>query len=133
MSDGVDMEVTGFGMPWEKDFNYSQGLKVGDTIYLSGQINHDADGNLVGIGDMEAQIRQAYANVATVLEHYGATLAKVVEDVVFVTDIDAAMVSVPIVRRDLFAGTAPCTLTMVQVSRLSFPETLVEIKCTARV
>jgi len=77
MSDGVDMEVTGFGMPWEKDFNYSQGLKVGDTIYLSGQINHDADGNLVGIGDLEAQIRQAYANVATVLEHYGATLANV--------------------------------------------------------
>jgi len=133
MSDGVEMETTGFGMPWEKDFHYSQGVKVGDTIYLSGQINHDADGNLVGIDDLEAQVRQAYANVATVLAAYDASLANVVDDVMFVTDIDAAMTIVPGVRRDVFAGTTPCTLTMVQVSKLSFPETLVEIKCTARV
>jgi 2-iminobutanoate/2-iminopropanoate deaminase len=133
MSDGVEMETMGFGMPWEADFYYSQAVKVNDTIYLSGQINHDADGNLVGIGDLETQIRQAYANVATVLAAYDATLANVVEDVLFVTDIDAAMAAVPGVRREVFAGMTPCALTMVQVSKLSFPETLIEIKCTARV
>ena len=133
MSDGVEMETMGFGMPWEADFYYSQAVKVGDTIYLSGQINHDADGNLVGIGDLETQIKQAYANVATVLGAYGATLANVVEDVLFVIDIDDAMGVVPGVRREVFEGMTPCALTMVQVSKLSFPETLIEIKCTARV
>lgn len=133
MSNELEMETTAYGLPWETDFHYSQAVKVGDTIYLSGQINHDADGNLVGIGDLETQIRQAYANVATVLSAFDATLANVVEDVVFVTDIDVAMTVVPVVRRELFGEMTPCTLTMVQVSKLSFAETLVEVKCTARV
>ncbi|MCX2750045.1 Rid family hydrolase [Arthrobacter sp. MI7-26] len=133
MSNGIEVETTAYGLPWEKDFHYSQGVKVGDTIYLSGQINHDADGNLVGVGDLEAQVRQAYANVKSVLSAYDATLANVVEDVIFVTDISAAMGIVPAVRRELFAGLTPGALTLVQVSALSFPETQVEIKCTARI
>jgi len=129
----IETETTSYGLPWEEDFHYSQGVKVGDTIYLSGQINHDAEGNLVGIDDLEAQVRQAYANVATVLGAFGATLENVVDDVLFVTDISAAMGIVPAVRREVFAGLTPSALTMVQVSGLSFPETQVEIKCTARV
>jgi hypothetical protein len=43
------------------------------------------------------------------------------------------MAIVPAIRREVFAGHAPITFTLVQVSALSFPETQVEIKCTARV
>ena len=56
-------EAENFGVPWEKSFGYSQAVKVGDIIYLSGQVSHDDDGNIVGLGQMETQMRQAYANV----------------------------------------------------------------------
>ena len=48
---------------------------VGDTIYLSGQVSHDEQGNIVGLGDMEMQVRQAYANVEKVLAQLLGLLA----------------------------------------------------------
>ena len=53
-------------MTWEKEYGYSQAVKVGDTIYLSGQVSHDDKGNIVGAGDMDVQMHQAYANVKSV-------------------------------------------------------------------
>lgn len=35
-------------MPWEKEYGYAQAVKVGDTIYVSGQVSHDDSGNIVG-------------------------------------------------------------------------------------
>jgi 2-iminobutanoate/2-iminopropanoate deaminase len=61
-------------MPWEQEYGYSQAVKVGDTIYLSGQVSHDDKGNIVGLGDMEAQMRQAYSNVEKVLALWCASL-----------------------------------------------------------
>ncbi len=37
----IDKETKSFGMPWEKEYGYAQAVKVGDTIYLSGQVSHD--------------------------------------------------------------------------------------------
>ena len=37
----INKETKSLGMPWEKEYGYSQAVKVGDTIYLSGQISHD--------------------------------------------------------------------------------------------
>ena len=50
-------------MPWEKEYGYAQTVKIGDTIYVSGQVSHDDAGNIVGQRDMGAQMRQAYANI----------------------------------------------------------------------
>ena len=38
-------ESKSFGIPWEKEYGYSQAVKVGDTIYLSGQVSHDDKGH----------------------------------------------------------------------------------------
>ena len=54
-------------MSWEKEYGYAQAVKVGDTIYVSGQVSHDDMGNIVGLGNMEAQMRQAYANIHKLL------------------------------------------------------------------
>jgi enamine deaminase RidA (YjgF/YER057c/UK114 family) len=54
-------------MPWEKEYGYVQAAKVGDTIYVSGQVSHDDTGNIVGRGDMETQMRQAYSNIPKIL------------------------------------------------------------------
>ena len=89
----INKETKSLGMPWEKEYGYSQAVKVGDTIYLSGQVSHDDSGNIVGLRDMEAQMRQAYINIQKVLAQYGATIDNVVDEVVFVTDMDAAFVA----------------------------------------
>lgn len=60
------------------------------TIYVSGQVGHDDKGNIVGKGNMEMQMRQAYANIKKVLAQYGATIDNIVDELLFVTDMDAA-------------------------------------------
>ena len=56
----INKETKSLDMPWEKEYGYAQAVKVGDTIYVSGQVSHDDKGNIVGRGDMEVQMRQAY-------------------------------------------------------------------------
>ncbi len=63
----IGEERKNLGMLKRKDYGYSQAVKVGDTIYISGQVNHDDQGNIVGHGNMEAQMRQAYVNLKKVL------------------------------------------------------------------
>jgi 2-iminobutanoate/2-iminopropanoate deaminase len=86
----INKEAKSLGMPWEKEYGYAQAVKVGDIIYLSGQVSHDDTGNIVGPGDMEAQMRQAYANVRKVLAQYSATMDNIVDEILFVTDMDSA-------------------------------------------
>jgi 2-iminobutanoate/2-iminopropanoate deaminase len=43
----INKETKSLRMPWEKEYGYSQAVKVGDTIYLSGQVSHDDKGNIV--------------------------------------------------------------------------------------
>jgi 2-iminobutanoate/2-iminopropanoate deaminase len=129
----ITKETKDLGMPWEKEYGYSQAVKVGDTIYLSGQVSHDDKGNIVGVGNMEVQMRRAWANVAKLLKDYGATIANVVDEVIFVTDIEAALTAAVKVRPEVFGGRPVVASTLVQVSRLAFPELMIEIKCIAKV
>ena len=78
------------GMSWEKENGYSQAVKVDNTIYVSGQVSHDDKGNIVGQGNMEVQMCQAYTNIQKVLVQYGATMYNIMNEVLFVTDMDAA-------------------------------------------
>ena len=128
----IKKETVSLGMPWEREFGYSQGVKVGDTIYLAGQVSHDDTGHIVGHGNMEVQMRRAYANVETLLAHYGATLVNVVDEVFFVTDIDAAFAAAAKIRPEVYRGRPLVANTLIQIQRLAFPELMIEIKCTAR-
>ena len=71
----INKQTKNFGMPWEKEYGYAQAVKVGDTIYVSGQVSHDETGKIVGPGDMEAQMRQAYTNIKKLLAQYGRNMA----------------------------------------------------------
>lgn len=79
-------EKFGFGVPWEVDANYAQGVKVGNMIFVAGQLSHSQTKDAtweygkVTVGeDFEKQFRQTLENVKAVLAHYGATT----DDVVF--------------------------------------------------
>jgi len=67
------------------------------------------------------------------LGQYGATIANVVDEVLFVTDIEAAFAAAVRVRPEVFAGRPVVASTLVQIQRLAFPELMIEIKCIAKV
>ncbi len=129
----ISKEEKNLNMPWEKEYGYSQAVKVGDTIYLSGQISHDETGEIIGVGDVEAQIRQAYVNIKKLLAEYGAGVENIVDETWFVTDIEAGDAVAGKLRKEIYSGIPVVALTVVQIERLAFPELLVEIKCVAKV
>ena len=102
----------------------------GRTVYISGQIAIDSQGNIVGINDFEAQTRQVFQNVKNALEAVGMTFDQVVKLGVYVTDISNV---VPLRQvRDEFVNTSePPASTLVQVAALVRPELLVEIEAIA--
>ncbi|MBV9177742.1 MAG: RidA family protein [Nitrososphaeraceae archaeon] len=129
----INKETTSLSMPWEKEYGYSQSVKVGDTIYVSGQVSHDDSGNIVSPGDMEAQMRHAYTNIRKVLAQYGATMDNIVDETLFVTDMNTAFAAAVKCREDVFFGVPVVASTIVQVQRLAFPDLMIEIKCVAKV
>jgi 2-iminobutanoate/2-iminopropanoate deaminase len=129
----INKETTILGMSWEKEYGYSQAVKVGDTIYVSGQVSHDDSGNIVSPGDMEAQMRQAYTNIRKVLAQYGTTMDNIVDETLFVTDMNTAFAAAVKCREDVFFGVPVVASTIVQVQRLAFPDLMIEIKCVAKV
>lgn len=134
-----------FGVPWEDAYGYVQAVRVGDTIYLSGQFSHDEAGNVVARppldehgtirdhGNMGAQLRRAYANAAAILSRFDATLANVVEEVLYVTNMDAAFAAAGSVRKEAYGSDKPrVASTIITTPRLALPEQLIEIKFIAR-
>lgn len=134
-----------FGVPWEQDYGYVQAIRHGDTIYVSGQVSHrgaevhapaplDEHGRITDFGNMGEQMRQAYRNAAEILARFGASLDDVVEEVVHVLDIPAAFAVAGEVRKEAYGRPDPqVASTLLGVTRLAFPELLVEIKLIARI
>ena len=129
----IEKVTKNFGVPWEKEYGYSQSVKVGDTIYLAGQVSHDDKGNIIGPGNMEAQMRQAYLNIQKLLAQYGATMENLVDEILFVTNMDTAFAAAVKCRKDIFGGTPTVASTIVQIQRLAFPELMIEIRCVAKI
>lgn len=61
-------EVQSLGMPWEKEYRYAQRVKVGDTVWLAGQLGHDDNGTPAE--GMEAQVALGYVNIKKLLEGF---------------------------------------------------------------
>ena len=99
------------------------------TIFVSGQLARDSKGEVVGKGDMRAQIRQVFSNITTALAAAGATWADVVKRQTFTTDIDAYFEHIDV--RMEFCRDDLSTSTAVEVRRLSHPDFLVEVEVMA--
>ncbi|HTV87973.1 MAG TPA: RidA family protein [Stellaceae bacterium] len=101
----------------------------GTTIYIAGQLARDADGNIVGPGDMRAQMEQTFKNLDACLKEAGATWADVVKTNTYVTDY-AAFAQCSDVRMRYF-GVASPTSTTIQISGLAQPGAMIEIEMIA--
>lgn len=111
---------------------YAHVAKSGRHVYVAGQLARDADGHIVGKGDIEKQARQVLDNIVRCLEAVGATLDDVVKLNVYSTDLDSHLPTIAKVRQEYFTtGAVPSTT--VQVPRLSDPDFLLEIEAIAMV
>lgn len=140
----IQKKVVNWGVAWEGMYGYVQGLQVKDTIYLSGQLSHDRSGALVApaaldstgkpadFTQMEEQMRQTYRNAVELLAQFGATLDDVVEETLYVLDVPAAFAAAGKVRKEMYGTEQPqCASNLIGVSRLAFPEQLVEVSFRA--
>jgi enamine deaminase RidA (YjgF/YER057c/UK114 family) len=116
-------------MPWEKEFGYAQAVKVGETAYLSGQLGHDENGVLAD--GMEAQMRQTYANIQTLLARFGMTTDDVVEEVLYVLDTNAAFAARKKLGKEVYPDPMRIPSTLIGVVGLALPQQLIEIKISS--
>jgi reactive intermediate/imine deaminase len=108
----------------------SQAVRVGDTIYLSGQVAFDSGGEVVGRGNARSQASQCFANIRAVLETAGAQLSDVVKLTCFLVDGDDFGAYAE-VKKALFAdGVAPASTTII-VKGLLIAGLMMEIEAVA--
>ena len=127
----MEKRLFNFGVPWEHNISFSQGASVrgGRLVLLSGQASIDDQGNVVGKGDMEMQVRTSLEAVRRALAIAGATPADVVKVNVYTTDCRAFHKTQPL-RETFFSKPYPAQ-TLVEVSRLAMRDFLIELEVTA--
>jgi enamine deaminase RidA (YjgF/YER057c/UK114 family) len=119
---------------WQDNFGFSQALELKGgqrTLVCAGQASVNADGEPVHAGDFAAQANQAIDNLETVLKQAGFALADVVRLNYYVTDVDTALGSFDKVGGRLAAAGCVPASTLLGVTRLAFPELMIEIEATA--
>jgi 2-iminobutanoate/2-iminopropanoate deaminase len=110
---------------------FSAGVEApaGRTVFVSGQVSMDAEGNVVGEGDVKRQTETVLEHVRTVLEEAGGGMDDIVKVTVFITDM-GFYDEIHEVRRRYFEEPYPAS-SMVEVSALIDPRLLIEIEAVA--
>jgi len=119
---------------WQDQLGFSQAIEVSNgqhVLYCAGQASMDADGKTAHPGDLRAQLTQALDNLETVLTQAGYTLANVVRLNYYTTDVDALFQNWDVLMTRLAQADIRPSGTLVGVSRLAFPDLLIEIEATA--
>ena len=98
-------------------------------LFIAGQVALDADGKLVGNGDIRKQATQVLENIRGLVEANGGTMADIAQVTVYVRDI-AAFELISDIRESYFPSEGPAS-AIVEVSALAWPEFLIEISAIA--
>ena len=111
---------------------FSQGVQVGNTLHMAGQVGTDASGKAPD--SLVEQMKNAYQHVESVLKEFDCTMDNVVEETWFVTDMHECMTQVQelfAARQAIYGKPPEVAQTLVQVVALVDPSFKIEIKCVA--
>ena len=111
---------------------FSQGVQVGNTLHMAGQVGTDASGKAPD--NLVEQMNNAYAHVESVLKEFDCTMNNVVDETWFVTDMHECMSQVQelfAARQAIYGKSPEVAQTLVQVVALVDPSFKIEIKCVA--
>ena len=128
MSGRQEIRVPELGEPFS---HYTDAVRAGELLFVSGCIAVDADGNLVGGNDVVAQTQKVFENLGATLSAGGASPDDVVKVTVYLTDIDDRARINP-VRQEFFGEARPAS-TLIEISKLVLPEAKVEVDAVALV
>src|SRR5690242_9724658 len=117
------------GWTWDDGLPLAQARQLGNTIYVSGQVAYNAEGRLVGEGDIKAQTRQVFDNIRAVLAAAGAGMEDIIKINTYITDQGRFMDMLE-VRKEIFGANPPAS-TAVVVAGLAFPGLLIEVEAIA--
>jgi 2-iminobutanoate/2-iminopropanoate deaminase len=109
--------------------HYTDAVRAGPLLFVSGCVPVDAKGELVGGDDVVAQARQVFAIMGAILAAGGASFADVVKVTVYLLDV-ADRTRIDPVRQEVFGATRPAS-TLVEVSRLAIPGARLEVEAVA--
>ena len=114
---------------WIQTVSFSLGVVgEGRILFTSGITARDSDGEVIGKGDMRAQMEMCFQNVGDVLRAAGTDFGNVLKWTMYTTDIDEFSKNSDVYKRHFINHPAS---TLVEVRRLIFPEMLVEIEAVA--
>jgi enamine deaminase RidA (YjgF/YER057c/UK114 family) len=109
---------------------WSNAIRAGDTLYISGQVARPFEGGTGMVGQDEyAQAKQIFARIERIIKAAGGTMDNLVKMTIFVVDI-SKNTEVWRARREFFTGDFPAS-TLVEVRSLAKPDVLVEIEAVA--
>lgn len=114
--------------------HFSQAVVVeapGKLVFISGMTSRRADGSIAGIGDVEVQTQQVCENLKAAVEAAGGTMEDIVRVDVYVRNMEH-FEKIHKVRREYFKAPPPAS-TMVEVTKMTSPEYLIEISAIASV
>ena len=127
MAEREEIRAPGLAEPFS---HYTDAVRVGDLLFVSGCVAVDESGTVVGIGDVVAQARQVFTNIGLILAAAGAGFGDIAKVTIFLTNVDDRARINPV--REEFFGEARPASTLVEVSRLVMPEFLIEVEAVAR-
>ncbi len=113
----------------EKAYGYSHAVKIGNSIKISGAVSMDDAGNPTAVDDFEQQMKNCYADLEKVLQHYGCTFDDVVVENIFTTDM-ALFLEHAAYRSEIYTKQFP-TGSWLGVKELALPELMIEIELEA--
>ncbi len=108
---------------------YSHAAKAGNTLYIAGQVAQDVEGNVVGKGDLEAQVSQVFTNLKNVMEEAGGSLQNIVKMSTFLTHYNN-IETYRSVRNQYFSEPFPPN-TLLIIESLALPDYMIEVEAIA--
>ena len=120
--------------PWSLNFGFNQAEIIEGhrrLLVCSGQTAMDADGNPQHAGDMRGQINMALDNLEAVLTGAEMTLANIVRLNIYTIDVDQALMHFEVMGTRLSSAGVTPAMTLLGVTRLAFPDLMIEIEATA--
>ena len=118
---------------WEdiqRQYGYTQAIRAGNTVYVSGTGSLDKDFGLLHPGDMLGQMRVIYERIGEALARFSIGHAHIVRETMYVTDLEALMPAMGY-RKSIYGDGPFPTSTTVEVAKLFVPGMLIEIETTA--
>jgi len=115
----------------EKAYGYSHAVRISDDIKISGAVSMDSTGTLTAPGNLEQQMKNCYADLETILKHYGCTFNDVVVENIFTTNMQE-FIKVSGYRNDIYKKQFP-TGTWLEVKGLALEGQLIEIDMEAHI